>query len=1041
MSKMSLFYKILFVFMSILILGVGIVAFYGFKNAKEAYIESAYSHNSQRTYEIKTKIIKELEPISKNILFLTNSYSLERYYIWKDMNEYKNVQKYKQIFSQTLLEFLKTQKKYHKFRIFDLEAKETFVAKYTQNDNKSFLVEEDLLQSKIGRRYFEEARNLKKGNFYISDLNLNVENNEVIKPYVPILRYSTPIVDKNNQTRAIFVSSFYADNILKILENMGLRDEKKFIEYFLLDQDGDYIYHKRKSNRWNKQLNNFHNFFKENFNVKDALGSKDNLVFQRDNNIYSIHKVYPSNRFSEKFWYIVSKQKESVALSKLSEFKLVFLLVLLFIVLVGYFSVKHFARSITKPVEDVSSKLKSLSLGDMREDTSIKYHHDELSESMHDLIDYIKNIQKQSEAITHGDFNYKLEVKSEYDYLSKSLVKMNDILKDNRFKSDNDIWFSEGIGSFSDSLSGISDLFNLANESISKICRYMGAESGVIYIYDEKTNSLDMLGKYASSTYSVNIILGNGLVGQVALDKRPIHITNIEEHNRTIESASGKIKASEIYVAPIVYEDKLFGVVEVSTINVFSKEKILYIDRALEILSNIFYNTTQRIKIKDLLEDSKRAYEELQVQSEELQESNVQMEEQQQQLTIQTKEMRSQNVELTRIKDELDIRAEELERSSKFKSEFLANMSHELRTPLNSIILLSKLLTQNKSDTLGEDDIAKTSVINKAGNDLLLLINDILDLSKIESGNMELSEVPTSSIEIFGELDDLFHEIANEKGLIFNLNDDFEGSFIADKVKLLQILKNLISNAFKFTQKGEVAVSLSNDSNKLIFEVSDTGLGIAKDKLDLIFEAFKQVDGSISRNYGGTGLGLSISKTFADLMDGDIFVESIEGKGSVFKIIVPFKKSLNKELIVESNEVKIELIDDNNELFESDVLIGKNILIVDDDSRNIFTLSSVLQELGAETYSAMDGSEALNLLEEEKIDIILMDLMMPVMDGLEATKKIKNDERFKNIPIIIITAKTMQEDKELCYKAGADDYLSKPVDHNALVSMIKAWCR
>lgn len=1039
MKSMSLFYKIFFTFISILILGIGFVSYYAFKQAKDSYTASAYDHNSQRTSELKTRIIKEIEPISKNILFLTNSYSLQRYYIWKGMNESKKEKKYKQIFSDSLLDFLRTQKNYFKFRVIALNAKEILTAKYTYKDEKSFLVPEYLLQNKHNRLYFEKAKKLKKGEIYISQMNLNMENGEVEKPYVPVLRYSTPIVDDNHQTKAIFVATLYAQNILNILKNMLQRDKKSKIHYYLLDKDGDYLFHEDSSYMWNKQLKNGHNFFKENFNVKDILDTRNSMVFQRDDKIYSIEKVLPSQKYSKDFWYIISSQETSIAFSELSNFKLVYFVVLLLVTMIGIFVVRYVAKIITEPIEQVSNKLKALSLGDMRERDFISYQHDALGNAMTDLIKYIKNIQKQSEAITRGDLDFKVEVKSEFDYLSMSLKKMNHILKKSKTKNENDIWFSVGVGAFSASLVDSRDLKVLADEAISKICTYIGATSGVIYKKNDKTNFLNILGKYAANNYVNDVSFGDGLVGQVAKDKKAIRLSNINEHNYIIQTSGFSIKASEVYVAPILYENNLFGVVEIASMESFNELSISYVDRVLEILSSVFHNTMQRVKIKELLEESKRAFEELQVQSEELQESNVQMEEQQQQLTIQAKEMKTKNEELTRVKDELDIRAAELERSSKYKSEFLANMSHELRTPLNSIILLSKLLSQN-SNTLNEEDKTRSSVINKAGNDLLLLINDILDLSKVESGNMELYPVATSSVEIFEELNGLFSEVANDKGIGFHLNDEFGGSFIVDKVKLLQVIKNLLSNAFKFTKSGSVHVDLTLESKNLVFKVSDTGLGIAKDKLEFIFEAFKQVDGSISRNYGGTGLGLSISKTFMDLLHGEISVQSVEGEGSVFTLCIPFNKSLEvPHKTINSNVIEDKIQEED--VFEVNLLKEKNILIVDDDSRNIFTLSSILQELGAETFSAMDGLGAIFLLEEERIDLILMDLMMPVMDGLEAISKIKSDERYKDIPIIVITAKTMQEDKDACYKAGADDYISKPINHNALVSMVKAWCR
>jgi two-component system chemotaxis sensor kinase CheA len=317
---------------------------------------------------------------------------------------------------------------------------------------------------------------------------------------------------------------------------------------------------------------------------------------------------------------------------------------------------------------------------------------------------------------------------------------------------------------------------------------------------------------------------------------------------------------------------------------------------------------------------------------------------------------------------------------------------------------------------------------------------------------MELNEEEIHSSEITSELHDLFNEVAKDKQLSFTINDHFDNLFTVDKTKLLQILKNLLSNAFKFTKEGGVSLTLDQqDDHVLRVSVKDSGIGIAPDKLSLIFEAFKQVDGSISREYGGTGLGLSISRTFITLMRGSIDVQSQEGEGSTFTVFLPLHemaKLPQQEVNIEQSIVTptpqrdtLLSIEDSDETFDSDLLTGKNILIVDDDSRNIFTLSSTLQELGAETFSALNGEEAIALLNEEEtpMDIILMDVMMPIMDGLEAIRNIKQNDLFGHIPIIAITAKTMKEDKQACFEAGANDYLPKPINHNALIAMIQAW--
>jgi two-component system, chemotaxis family, sensor kinase CheA len=297
--------------------------------------------------------------------------------------------------------------------------------------------------------------------------------------------------------------------------------------------------------------------------------------------------------------------------------------------------------------------------------------------------------------------------------------------------------------------------------------------------------------------------------------------------------------------------------------------------------------------------------------------------------------------------------------------------------------------------------------------------------------------------------------LAKEKKISFLVNDNINSSFISDKIKFSQVLKNLLSNAFKFTKEGSVSLNLSTSENKLVISVSDTGLGISKENIGIIFQAFKQVDGSITREFGGTGLGLSISKTIVELFNGHIEVESELGVGSTFKVIIPLIEKVEQQIQLPIEEKKqeekqidtkkviapITIISENEILQDGYQLKDKNVLIVDDDSRNIFTIGAFIEKLNGEVYSAFNGKEALEVLEKENIDLILMDIMMPVMDGLKAIKTIRSIDKFKQLPIIAITAKTMEKDKQDCLDAGASDYMSKPLDHDALLFMIKAWVK
>ena len=1167
-SSISLHNKIFLVFIFVVLIAISIVGWYGFKSTSDAYIESAYDLGTQSINSLNIEIEEKLEHIPKDVKYFADFYALKRYMIWKSMNVDKKAEKWKQIFSDTLMDFLETQQDYFKARILDLDGNELIVATYEDQTGKIFLTPENELQNKKGRDYVEVTKNLKKGEFFVSDLNLNIEHAKIAKPYVPVLRYATPVVNVYGDVIAIFVVNIYADKILKIVKNKEDAQKEKKASYFLIDKDGNYLYHENKAKRWNKQLKNGENFNKDEFEL-NRFTTTD--VFTVNNKIYSYHKVYPLKGNNEIYWYVVASIDKDIALAKLEDFKKVFLLILLFVIVGSFISIRYYLLRITRPLTKVTSQLKALSLGEIKKE-NIKYdandevgeivrststlvdaiertinqanavadgdftkdiellsYNDKLGLAIKDMtsrlkeithlaenlavgnydvnvtvkssedklgialvdmvkyleditniaesvavgeldvrykargskdrlgravlrmIKYLKNILKQANAITKDDFSHTIEAKSQNDELGLALVSMTNILRQNNIKNKNEVWFSDGVGEFSDKLTGLNDVASLSKEAISLISRYVKASAGIVYIYHKDELLLKQTASFASENFN-HYKLGTGVVGQVALEKTSLLLSDVEDEYYDIKTGTTSTRAKEVYLFALVYEDELYGVVELMSLHSFSTLEKDYLAKVANIFATSLHATIQNVRIKELLNDSQKAYEELQVQSEELQESNVQMEEQQQQLTLQTKDMKMKNNELTEAKEELNKKADDLEKASKYKNEFLANMSHELRTPLNSIILLSKLLAQNKHEGLVQSDIDKASVINKAGNDLLLLINDILDLSKVESGNMELDESSVYTGDILEELKGLFSEIAIDNKVAFELHDEFNDVFIVDKIKLLQIIKNLLSNAFKFTKEGTVSVNISQDQDRLKIDVSDTGLGIPEDKLLLIFEAFKQVDGSISREYGGTGLGLSISKTFVALMGGEIKVSSKYGEGSTFSILLPLKESKDvakeepkKETILEHTSYIEHVIEDNTEedIFDSGLLEGKNILIVDDDSRNIFTLSSVLQELGAETFSALHGSEALELLksETEKMDVILMDIMMPVMDGFETIKNIKNDERFKDIPIIAVTAKTMKEDKEACLQAGADDYLMKPIDQNALITMLKAWSK
>jgi signal transduction histidine kinase/HAMP domain-containing protein len=766
----------------------------------------------------------------------------------------------------------------------------------------------------------------------------------------------------------------------------------------------------------------------------DALANSINEMTDKLDSIAYLAKSLSEGDFSKKVIVLGEKDRLNIALNGLLD----------------YF------RGITKVAESISK-------GNFEVEFNKASSKDRLGIAINDMINTLNQIVSQANKIAQGDFSENIVAKSSQDRLGFALAKMTKTLKDNSEKSGVDIWLKDGLSRLSSELSAGEDLKSITDDAVATIVKHIDASCGVFFIYSEDKKELSLQSSYAfvnRKSLANHFKEGEGVIGQVLLEQKPILLTDVEDF--IIESGIVSQKPLNSYTFPIIYEGIMIGVMEIASFSKFREVDKEFISKASNIAASFIYNVMQNRKIKKLLEDSQIAYEELQVKSEELQQSNVQMEEQQQQLEIQSTDLKNKNAMLEKSKQELDKRALELEKSSQYKSEFLANMSHELRTPLNSIILLSKMLTESKSDNISIEDIKKAKVIHKSGQDLLLLINDILDLSKIESGNMELVKEDINTQELLSDIKDLFEPVANESGVEFIIDDNLNSTIYTDRLKLVQIIKNLLSNAFKFTKKGKVTLSLNYHKSlqlPIVISVKDTGIGIPNDKKEMIFDAFKQVDGSISREYGGTGLGLSISKKFCEALGGKIEVDSKKDIGSEFIIYLPTndnngnkidKSSYPKDEVKatqNSNNITEESLEFFKELkldkeskdINDGFLKDKKILITDDDSRNIFSLSALLQKEGATTLYALNGKEAIEILNKESVDLVLMDIMMPEMDGYSTIENIREDKRFKELPIIAVTAKAMKDDRDRCLEVGANDYLSKPIDSKSLLMMIKAW--
>jgi len=661
-------------------------------------------------------------------------------------------------------------------------------------------------------------------------------------------------------------------------------------------------------------------------------------------------------------------------------------------------------------------------------------------------------------------------------------------LKKAEEESANKNWLLSGSFELNDKTRGERIETELAQAVIDQLCTYMKAQIGVIYLFEN--GQLSLAGSYAfhyRKQNASNIKLGEGLVGQAAQEKKTIVFTEIPDDYIKINSGLGNTSPKNIIILPLLQDGALKGVVEIGANRQFSELDMEFLNMVSENLAIVFNAAQSRSKLKELLEETQRQAEELETQQEELKQSNEELQEKTDLLEKSEAELKAQQEELQQTNEELEekanlleeqkeklegakmdieTKARELEVTSKYKSEFLANMSHELRTPLNSILILSQLLSDNKNKILGDKEVEFSKNIYNSGTDLLNLINEILDLSKVESGKMELdiNEVLISEINL--DVNSMFSELAKSKGIDFHIDysDKKIKSLITDKQRLEQILRNLLSNAFKFTDKnGNVTLSIRESTPDILFknkklhhvptviqfEVNDTGIGISSDKQGVIFEAFQQADGSTKRKYGGTGLGLSISRELANALGGEIHLHSEERKGSTFTLYLPLKFDASVmtpvERKVEIKERKTSVSPNKNSKAEKYVIArddtnddrhnltenDKIILIMEDDLEFSKIILDFVRERNYKGIIAAQGNTGLSYARHHKPDAIILDMKLPVMDGTEVLRHLKNDPDLRHIPVQIISGyDKRKEGMEL----GAFDFIRKPITHDDLKS-------
>ncbi|MDD7805727.1 MAG: response regulator [Endozoicomonas sp. (ex Botrylloides leachii)] len=815
---------------------------------------------------------------------------------------------------------------------------------------------------------------------------------------------------------------------------------------------GNYIKNNNKSATENKDIT-----LEENNNKNKLTQIYSNVRNYKNLDVQDVMGIYYPVSVGATPMAMISEVAHDQAFSSLYEFRnrllwmsgTILLTVILFAILI--------TRKLVKPINTITSWVKRVSSGD-----------------------YIKgNILKGSNEIIE---------------LSNNFIGMTETLRSISNENEQRSWMQEGLAGLNDSLRGDIGMSDLCRRVVTYLCRYLDFHSGGMYVLsDDKT--LYLMGDYAwhkNKRNDTKFQLGEGLVGQAALEKEIMEILDVPSDYFFIESGLGRSIPETILIVPFLYENEVKGVFEFGILRAPDKQKIKFIKLCIENVAIAINSVQYRSRVDHLLDKTtkqseilkeqqeelksvneeleKRATileaseEELKAQSEELQSSNAELEEKSEQLFQQKEQIEQKNRDIELSKKEVEEKAKQIEQSSKYKSEFLANMSHELRTPLNSLLLLSQMLAENDEGNLTEDQIESAKVIYNGGKELLELINDILDLSKVEAGKMSITLEAVDLQDLCIGIDKLLRPLAENKGLEFDVSikPDTTKVILSDSQRLLQIIKNFLSNAFKFTEKGGVYVTVSrvvrkelyNKNSYINFSVKDTGIGIPKDKQAAIFEAFQQADGSTSRKYGGTGLGLAISKEFASLLGGFIEVESTENEGTTFSVLLPDNPvcSLGDEQVYadtylsEKLETESETTDKSSlpsEPFEKeseehiaketlvlpDIKPGQpSLLLIEDDPNFINILGRIAEKYKFQYFHTAMGKQGITLAKKIKPDAIILDLGLPDMDGQAVLNQLKSDKLTKHIPVHIISGRDPgQETVE-----GIIGYLVKPVSITSL---------
>jgi HAMP domain-containing protein/CheY-like chemotaxis protein len=673
------------------------------------------------------------------------------------------------------------------------------------------------------------------------------------------------------------------------------------------------------------------------------------------------------------------------------------------------------------------------------------------------LTSQVRAIAEVATAVTKGDLTRSIQVDARGE-VAELKDNINTMITNLRLTTDLNTeqdWLKTNLARFTNMLQGQRDLTAVGRLLLTELTPLVNAHMGVIYqVENEDSPQLRLLAAYAGDGIRPNpqiVQFGKGLIGQCAMDKRQRLVSEIPGDAAPISSALLRMVPKNLVVLPVLFENEVKAVIELASVSSFTTSQITFLEQLTDSIGIVLNSIEATMQTEGLLKQSQQLAGELQTQQKELQQTNEQLEQKAQQLAERNVEVERKNQEIEQARRALEEKATELSLTSKYKSEFLANMSHELRTPLNSILILGQQLTENPEGNLTHKQVEFARTIHGAGTDLLNLISDILDLSKIESGTVTVDAEEILTANLLETIGRPFRHEAETRQLLFNIDLDphLGRGIYTDSKRLQQVLKNLLSNAFKFTAEGGVRLSvsaaldgwsaehpvLSQSPAVIAFEVSDTGIGIPQEKQRLIFEAFQQADAGTSRKYGGTGLGLAISRELAGLLGGEIHLQSTPGKGSVFTLYLPLRYAgptvaprasasshynVTPALPAAAQERVIEqLPDDRLNLEPGDTIL----LIVEDDPHYARVLADLARDEGFKILVAARGSEALDLAKQYQPTAVSLDVFLPDMLGWTVLSQLKHNPLTRHIPVQIIT---LDEDRQHALARGAFSFVSKP---------------